>query len=128
MLITPNDVYAVMPRRVIDDFFPNKQEREKRLSAAIERQTDIVREFLGKIANPVPQTVKWAIATRVAWELSFEGDINQIGEKYDLLYKEADKKLKAYKDGTILPNQIGGKTVLYSGGAKKRFNFFTGNE
>jgi hypothetical protein len=127
MLIDLNDLYSVMPKRTIEKLFPVENEREKRLNDAIERQSKIVLEYLGKVASPTPETVKYVVAIKVARELSFEGDLEQLREKYAELGKEAKDLLKNYRDGTILPKDIGGSPVKYSKGVKRRFNFFTGD-
>jgi len=127
MLIAQNDLYCVMPKRTIEKLFPDERERKKRLAGAIERQSKIVLEYLGKVASPTPETVKYAVAIRVARELSFDGDLEQLREKYAELGKEAERSLKNYRDGTILPKDVGKSPVMYSKGVIKRFNFFTGD-
>jgi hypothetical protein len=129
-MVTINDIHAVFPKHDIERLFDRPREQTRRVNAAIERQTQIVREYLGgHIPDPMPATVKWVISARVTFELVTEGDKGDLQEKYQFLFKEAKEMLKEYKDGTILPNSIGGKTVLSSGGnQRKRFNFFTGEK
>jgi len=128
MLIDRNDLYSVMKKRTIEKLFPDEKEREECVNAAIERQSKIVLEYLGKkIPTPTPETIKYVTAIKVARELSYEGDLEQLKEKYAELGKEAKDLLKNYRDGTILPKDIGGSPVKYSRGVKRRFNFFTGD-
>jgi len=132
MIITLDEIYTVFPKHDIERLFNGKVNKSprnkiyKRLVESVNRQEGVVREYLGKIANwdeGVPETVKWCISARVAWELCFHGDLPEIKEKYKLLLDEAAKMLKAYKDGTISRNETNLTVRISRRRNTQRFNW-----